>query len=242
MIEDAQRGKSSKKDIDAMVKIPGPKPLGDDIDMGFSRLKICQEDDSVYEKSHHSDSDNHEEMVPYAKNFLDFDSPIRLIVATKKNTEYARIAVLFDSKFSIYDIWEELSTGVEYMHRHTCHFKTDPITRNLGKVTYIDFEVDGKHFVTSTNLGWVNIWELKTFDCCQKFRVINPLSSRPENITQIRDVNKKRYFVTYSHISECILVTDILDRSDDNVTGKELINLMDPDPQSTTVLLFKCEN
>ena len=42
----ALRYKQSKNYQDMVIKIPGPKPLGHDIDMGFGRLKLCQEEDS----------------------------------------------------------------------------------------------------------------------------------------------------------------------------------------------------
>ena len=64
------------------IKLPGPKPLGDDIDMGFSRLKILQEDDSIDEKSG-SESDN-VDTISFAQNFLEVGEPIEQIITTHR--------------------------------------------------------------------------------------------------------------------------------------------------------------
>ena len=86
------------------------------------------------------------------------------------------MAVLSSRKFTIFDIWEELSTGVEYLKRFECHFATNLEVNKYGKIMCLDFENENKCFATATNIGWVVIWSLTTFEIKNCFEVINPLT------------------------------------------------------------------
>ena len=140
--------------------------------MGFSRLKICQEDDSIDEKSG-SESDIFDN-VAFAQNFLEVGESIELIATTSRKQEYSRFAILTATRFIIYDIWEEISTGVEFMLRMEKNFRSDIMLKRYGKISTLDFEQDGKKFITCSNTGWIFVWSLEDRELVQHFQVINP--------------------------------------------------------------------
>ena len=109
------------------------------------------------------------ENVANAQNFLEVGENIELIVTTHRKQEYSKIGILTATQFLIYDIWEELSTGVEYMHRFQKNFRNDAMLKRHGKITSLDFECEGKHLMTCSNTGWIIVWNLVDKEMKQYF-------------------------------------------------------------------------
>ena len=72
---------------------------------------------------------------------------------------------------------------------------------------------------------------------------MHPKTLKHENICMVRDIMNERYIITYSDISESILITDILDRTveDDTVAepSQVVINYTSSTPSPSTVFLSK---
>ena len=65
-------------------------------------------------------------------------------------------------------------------------YKFDRQIRQYGKILSVDFTHDCERFVTGTNSGYVCFWDIKQKQIIHKYKVINPVSQKCEQIGMIK--------------------------------------------------------
>lgn len=144
-----------------MIKLPLPKVIGSEVEIGFSHLVKAAEKENQEINISDEDSDNAGEEIK-GKTFLDYDGTIENIYYSRYSAPYGFVALMSDSKFSIRYIYEEATSGCEHDTKFNCNYRFDKQMRKYGKHLCADFDDEGRSLVTGTNIGWICCWSIET--------------------------------------------------------------------------------
>ena len=74
-------------------------------------------------------------------------------------------------------------------------------------------------FVVGTDIGWIQIWDLKNKSLIRRFRLVDPLYKKIVPVNMIRVLKMERAFITYNVLTRSLIITKVLRRvieSEDN--------------------------
>lgn len=83
----------------------------------------------------------------------------------------------------------------------------------MGKICCLDFEDKCVTFVTGTENGWIQIWDLQNKCLIRRFRLFDPISKKVLPCNIIRVLKAERAVISYNLRTRSLLITKVLRRT-----------------------------
>lgn len=150
---------ATKRELEGTVELAGPE-LGCKVEVGFGVDVdgVPFLDDIKEELSKGDDSEEDFGLERKGVARIDVNRVITGVFVSKTGSRVSLLAAMSEGSFSIYCVWEELSS--EYELRWTVDYRRHPKLSTVGHMTSIDFARSGERFVAATTLGYLCFFSL----------------------------------------------------------------------------------